>query len=454
MAAESPKRRLRPLLIAKLCNPDWVSVPLEGWFHSRAISALTDAHLVTHVSNRDNIVKAGLVEGVDFTAIDTERAEARVEKLTPMFGAGYGSGRGWTTRTALSTLSYYSFERLVWRRFGERIQSGAFDVVHRLTPLSPTTPSPIARRCAQAGVPFVLGPLNGGLPWPPGFGGVRIREREWLSWVRGMHRLVPGYRATRQHATALVMGSRASLEELDPASAAKAVYVPENGIDAARFDTPASEPASLPLRVAFVGRLVPYKGADILIEAAAPLARAGRVLIEVMGDGPEMSTLRALARHEGIASLVDFPGWVDHRRLKERLGRSHVLGFPSVREFGGAVVLEAMALGIVPIVMDYGGPGELVSPTTGFALPMASRAEIVAALRATLKRMTEDPSQIRPMGDRARLRALGLFTWPAKAAQLLEVYRWVLGRRGRPDFGMPLPDPAGSPELTATGARS
>jgi glycosyltransferase involved in cell wall biosynthesis len=442
MATDSPERRIRPLLIAKLCNPDWVSVPLEGWFHSRAISTLTDAHLVTDVSNRENILKAGLVEGVDFTAIDTARAEARVEKLSPMFGAGYASGRGWTTRTALSTLSYYSFERLVWRRFEDRIKSGAFDLVHRLTPLSPTTPSPIATRCAGAGVPFVLGPLNGGLPWPPGFGGVRIREREWLSWVRGMYRLVPGYRATRQHAAALVMGSRASLEELDPASAAKAVYVPENGIDPGRFDTPASEPVALPLRVAFVGRLVPYKGADILIEAAAPLARAGRVMIEVMGDGPEMSSLRAVARHEGVSSVVEFAGWVDHKRLKERLGRCHVFGFPSVREFGGAVVLEAMALGIVPIVMDYGGPGELVSPATGFALPMASRAEIVAALRATLERLTRDPSRIRPMGERARVRALGRFAWSAKAEQVLEVYRWVLGRRERPDFGMPLPDPS------------
>lgn len=441
MATDS-ERRIRPLLIAKLCNPDWVSVPLEGWFHSRALSALTDAHLVTHVSNRDNIVKAGLVEGVDFTAIDTARTEARVERLSPMFGAGYKSGRGWTTRTALSTLSYYSFERLVWRRFEERIKSGAFDLVHRLTPLSPTTPSPIAQRCARAGVPFVLGPLNGGLPWPPGFGGVRIREREWLSWVRGMYRMVPGYRATRQHAAALVMGSRASLDELDPTSSDKAVYIPENGIDPARFDTLASEPVALPLRVAFVGRLVPYKGADILIEAAAPLARAGKVRLELMGDGPEMSTLRALAEHEGVSSLADFAGWIDHRRLKDRLGRCHVLGFPSVREFGGAVVLEAMALGIVPIVMDYGGPGELVSPATGFALPMASRGEIVRALRAALERLAADPSLIRPMGARARRRALGLFAWPAKAAQVLEVYRWVLGRRGRPDFGMPLADPS------------
>jgi glycosyltransferase involved in cell wall biosynthesis len=51
-----------------------------------------------------------------------------------------------------------------------------------------------------------------------------------------------------------------------------------------------------------------------------------------------------------------------------------------------------------------------------------------------------DPSGLREMGARARARVMRQFTWDAKAAQTFEVYRWVLGRRDRPDFGMPLPD--------------
>jgi glycosyltransferase involved in cell wall biosynthesis len=202
--------------------------------------------------------------------------------------------------------------------------------------------------------------------------------------------------------------------------------------------------------VAFVGRLVPYKGADILIEAAAPLARAGKLKLDVIGDGPERSALGSLTEREGVSAAVEFTGWIDHRSLKHRLARSHVFGFPSVREFGGAVVLEAMALGVVPVVMDYGGPGELVSPATGFALPMASREQIKQSLGALLQRLVAEPSQLAATGLRARERALGLFNWSAKAAQVVEVYRWVLGRRGRPDFGIPLadpPEPASAPGL-------
>jgi hypothetical protein len=59
---------MRALLIAEACNPEWVSVPLEGWSHSRAIASIVDAHLVTQVRNRDAIQRAGLTEGNEFTA--------------------------------------------------------------------------------------------------------------------------------------------------------------------------------------------------------------------------------------------------------------------------------------------------------------------------------------------------------------------------------------------------
>jgi len=431
---------MRVLLMAEQCDPETVSVPLEGWSHSRAISGLTGvgAHTVTQVRNAEKLARAGAAAAT-FTAIDSERIARPMWRLEEMLRGG--KGKGWTTVMALRSISYRYYERVLWREFGGRVKAGEFDVVHRLTPLSPTLPSAIARKCRKAGVPFVIGPINGGVAWPREFDGARRREKEWLSYVRGAYRMAPGSRAMRDAASAIIVGSRDTLKLEPERYHEKCVYIPENAVDPARFTgTGVTKDAPSPMRVAFVGRLVPYKGADMLIEAAAPLVRDGAVVVDLIGDGPEKRRIDAIIEREGIGHGVERPGWVPHTQLKDRLGRAHVFGFPSVREFGGAVVLEAMALGVVPVVMDYGGPGELVTPRTGVAMPMGPRGEIVERLRAALRDLADRPADVADMGARARQRVLSHFTWEAKARQVLEVYRWVLGERGKPDFGMPLPD--------------
>src|SRR5690242_598035 len=136
----------RVLLIAEAANPEWTSVPLVGWNISHALAKVVDAHLVTQVRNRDAIVRAGLTEGRDFTSIDNERVAAPLFNFAQRLRGG--SGKGWTTNTAFSSLAYYSLELELWRKFKERIAAHEFDIVHRITPLSPTSQSILAARLA------------------------------------------------------------------------------------------------------------------------------------------------------------------------------------------------------------------------------------------------------------------------------------------------------------------
>lgn len=427
------------MLLAEAANPEWVSVPLVGWSLARALQAEVDAHLVTQVRNRDAIVRAGLVEGRDFTCIDNESVARPLHKIGA-FVAGV-RGKSFSTITALETLAYYAFERGVWRRFGDEIRRGVWDVVHRVTPVSPVVPSPMAARCARAGVPFVIGPLNGGVPWPRGFEALAREDREWLTRVRGLHKLLPAHRATRANAAAILVGSRTAHAEVPQRWRAKCWYLPENAVGEATVAAHARAPHSRPLRIVFVGRLVPLKGVDLLLDAVVDLVRAGRAEVEIVGDGRAREALVAQATRLGIADRVTFAGWLARADVDRRLAEADVIALPSVREFGGGVVLEGMAAGAVPIVLDHGGPPELVTPTTGVVVPLGTRAEVVAGLRAACERFADDRDALARASARAVERVRVHFTWPAKARRIVALYRWLLDPTGtRPEFPMPIPD--------------
>jgi len=428
---ESPSRT-RVLVIAEAANPEWVSVPLVGWSLARALSRVADVHVVTQLRNREAFLRAGQIEGRDFTAVDSEAFARPLWRLGTLLAGG--GGQGWTIQQAVNLLGYPVFERMVWRIFKDRIQGGEFDVVHRVTPLSPVLPSPIAVKCRRAGVPFILGPINGGVPWPKGFEAEMRREREWLSRLRGAYRFLPG-RSDTMRADAILAGSLYALSDLPAQPRERCVYLPENGVDPTRFSERASH-AEGPLRVCFIGRLVPLKGVDMLLAAAESLLAQGRMTLDIIGDGPMMADLRR--RAEALPG-VNFHGWLSHQEVQGVASKCAVLAFPSIREFGGGAVLEAMALGLCPVVLDYAGPAEIVTADTGYKVALGSREEVIAGFRSRLTYCADHPGEAKAMGARAYARVRELFTWDAKASQVAQVYDWVLRRReDKPTF-FPIP---------------
>jgi glycosyltransferase involved in cell wall biosynthesis len=414
------RRPYRILLVAEAANPEWVSVPLIGWSLSRALADVADVHIVTHVRNRPEILRAGLIEGRDFTAVDNEYIAAPAFKISSFLRGG--AGKGWTTRTGFSALAYYSFEFELWRQFGARIIAREFDLVHRITPLSPTNQSILAGRLAKLGIPFVIGPLNGGVPWPKGFTNRQHAEREWLAYVRWLYKLMPGYRSTRWNSAAIIVGSKYTLSEMPQWARAKCVYIPENGVDQDRLKFARDRSARVPLQAVFVGRLVPYKGADILLEASAEFLRNRQMELNIVGDGPQRALLETMVDTLNVRESVRFHGWLSHNEVLEKLRNCDFMALPSIREFGGGVVVEAMALGVTPIVADYGGPSELVDVTTGIRVPFHDKRSLVDGMRIAIGSVVDAPKMLDRFGAAARQKVSETLTWKAKANQIVAIY--------------------------------
>lgn len=416
-------KRRSVLLLAEMANPEWTSVPLIGWQNAVYLREVANTHLVTQIRNKQAIERQGWIEGQDFTAINSEAIAKIAYRLALWLGAK--NGKGWTTGMAFAAISYYYFEYLVWEKFGDRIKAGEYDVVHRITPVSPTVQSLLAAKCARHGVPMIIGPLNGGVKWPKEFRHAQHAEREWLSYVRAVYKFMPGYRSSLKHATCLLVGSKATLADIPHAYHHKCIYFPENGIDPLKFQRRAQPWSCGPLKAIFVGRLVPYKGLDMAIEALAPLMQERMVTLDIVGDGPLMQMLQDLSKSLKVEKFVKFHGNVAHESVSGLMATAHVLCFPSIREFGGGVVLEAMATGVVPIVVDYGGPGELVDEANGYKIKLSSRDDIVANLRAVIEGVVLNPNELSGKSTACVERVASIHTWPRKAEAILNLYHQV-----------------------------
>ncbi len=416
-------KNYRVLVLAEAANPDWTSVPLLGWFHTAALKKVCSVHLATQIRNRSAILNAGWKEGEDFSAIDSERIMRPLHKFASFLRGG--DQVGWTISTALSSIGYLYFEYIVWRQFKKRLEEGEFDIVHRITPVSPTAPSLIAKKLKKIGIPFVVGPLNGGVPWPKQFRSAQHQEKEWLSYIRDFYKLLPGYAATRRDSSAIIVGSKATYEQMAESAKGKCVFLPENGVNEQRFSLKRSGAYSLPLKAAFVGRLVPYKGADMAIEAMHDLVKAGALEYHIYGDGPERARLQEMIDQYGLRDKVVLHGFVKNENLQNELSKCDLLVFPSIREFGGGAVLEAMALGVVPVVVDYGGPADLVSGAEGYLIPLGEREQIVASLRATLSEICSSPEVLSHKSALCVEKIIDSLTWDAKVRQVINIYDWI-----------------------------
>lgn len=420
--------RLRILLIAEACNPTWTSVPLVGYNFARALAARPDLEvtLISQVRNRAALLADPIAALARLHFVDNEWVARPLYSLSTLIRGG--QALSWTIDTALAWPSYLVFEEAVFRRWGSRLQNGAFDLVHRVTPLSPTMGSPLAQ---WVRTPMLLGPLNGGLPWPKEYPELRRQEREWLVPVRQLYTRLPYYRSTYQHLAGVIAGSRHTATEVPGYFRGQRFYLPENGVDPDRFPIAASWPELAGrFRFVTVGRLVPYKGMDLIVEAMGRSAALKPCELVIFGDGPQRPVLETLIQKYRLASNVHLAGWVDQRRLGQELRQAQVFVFPSLREFGGGVVLEALACGLPAVIVNYGGPAELVTPDSGILLPMVPREALIGQLQRAMEELAADPGRCRALGNRACQRVREEFTWSAKAEKIVQFYRQTL--KGRP----------------------
>ena len=300
-----------------------------------------------------------------------------------------------------------------------------FDLVHHLTPMAMRFPSP----CAGVSLPYVIGPVSGSLPTPPGFKGV-LGTEPMFTRLRNFDgfrlRNDPWMRRTYQCADLVICSGPYSAKCLDPLGIKSIAIESEVGISELELYRGASNRQPGSLRMLHVARTVRTKGLRDAIRALAKLRDLPNLTLDIAGDGEDLSSCREEAERLEISDRVHFFGNQSRDEVEQLYREADLFLFPSFREPTGIVLFEAMRHGLPVITTDIGGPGYIVTDSCGIRVPAIDPKQLAEDLALAIRRLAEDPELLKTLGTGARARVEEIGLWDRKIERILEFYSKIL----------------------------
>lgn len=402
-------RRYRLLIIASALDGTDISEAEVAYDWASRLAARHDVTILTYrkrdrASARDQIPGARFVEWTEWPLL--HRAQTVNNMLQPYYVGFYASARRWIRRALAA---------------GEH-----FDLVHQLTPEAVRYPSPAIGLID----PVVIGPLGGALPTPAGFE-AEMAAVPWYTKLRSLDqwrlRNDPILRGSMSGASLILGEAPYVLDVLSDVPLKRFEVMSEHGLEELpTVERKLGQPGEL--RGLFVGRIIRSKGVRDAIRALGRLGDLPQVTLDIVGDGDDRQQCAAEVAELGLTDRVRFHGWMAKSEVRRYYEAADAFVFPSFREPGGRVVLEAMSFGLPVIAADYGGPAALVGPDAGVRVKCESPGQFVDDIAQAMRQLAEDPQARLRVGDAGRHRAGESYLWPKRIEHLETLYAEVIGR--------------------------
>jgi glycosyltransferase involved in cell wall biosynthesis len=245
-------------------------------------------------------------------------------------------------------------------------------------------------------------------------------------FFRTLSRVIPDYVVSVSAAVRDLLRSRRAGGDKGTTHTPSAVV--HDGVDHRRFESDASRPLTSPAFVGLVGRISPFKGQHIFLQAAAivrqkfPSTRFQVIGTTLFGEDDYAQHLQVLCKKFALEDCVEFTGFDDD--IPRTLARLDVVVHASILgEPFGQVIIEAMAAGKPVVATDGGGVPEIVEHNvTGYLVPM----DDATAMADAISRLLADPERAAEMGRCGQQRVKSHFTIEASASKLHDVYQHLL----------------------------
>ena len=352
---------MRVLLSAYACEPDRGSEPEVGWQRALHMLERADEVWVITRSNNKNAIEANSLSytpGLHFIYFDLAPWALKLKR------------QSW-----FRPVYFVLWQWGAYRLASKLHRANPFESVYHVTFVSLRFGTFMGR----LGIPLVIGPIAGGERAPTHLRRsmpIRCKARELLRDLgillqRVSPLALPAYAAAKH-----IYVTTPESQRLVPSkwhSKTKvhlAIATPSRTTHRDARQSPDSP------RFVFAGRLLYWKGAHFAIRALAETRRKiPEATLTLVGLGPDERRLRDLARESGASDAIEFIGNLPRQQFIAMLRGYTALIFPSLRDSGGFIVLEALSEGLPVVCLDLGGPGIMVNSSCGIVVPSAQLSE-------------------------------------------------------------------------------
>jgi glycosyltransferase involved in cell wall biosynthesis len=332
---------------------------------------------------------------------------------------------------------------LLWYEFRQRhvierlLRAKPFDIIHRATPSG--YKDSLLR---VPSVPLVVGPVLGSNGPPESFRSIywpdlphvnsskSLRDRIKHAVTRRVFQRFSTLDQLNENAALILVGTELTRRLLPERLHSRCRYITYTGVEHELFTPPARRRSSRIPQLLFAGRLVAYKGVELLLRAAALALRRCRFELKIVGrsTGPSRAYYHELAAALRLNEAVTFVDGVRREDLADLYRAADVFAMPTIEAYGIAVV-EAMSSGCAVLVPDYNGPGEIVPPGRGLKVPLETPEQFIRDYAERIVELVEDAKLREALGGAAREYIVEYHDWKRVEASLLEIYDEVFSMR-------------------------
>lgn len=415
-----PDKKLRVLIVSINASDEFGGESILPLHYFRFLRMKEiDVFLITHERVKQRLVK---ILGPDIDRVFFI-PETTALKMLNQVGKSFNERvRAITTDFLMQLITQIG----QWRLARKIVKEKAINVVHEPAPVSPKRPSALF----LLGAPVIIGPMNGGMEFPDGFSYMRTPAERFLylplrTFSHLLNLFIPG----KLFAKKLLVANQRTKKALPIFRFGEVVELVENGVDLTLWQPDVN---SLPkdstseVNFVFVGRLVDWKCVDLLIKAFKEIEHPDKCKLLIVGDGEQKARLLEISGDLVKKNIIQFLGWLPQEQVKMVLMKSDVLVLPSVRECGGAVVLEAMSMKKAIIAVDWGGPADYINSESGILIEPTNDKELIQGLRNAMNRLAHDDELRERLGNNAYCHVIESYNWHKKIEQVLDIYKSVV----------------------------